>query len=416
MFTPTDISGTCAFLGIDPEEPAWRVTINNFRASHPTIDTGDPQACADLRDHLISVLATTSTQSATPESFTQTNGTVLSDALTDIFHRLVERISDDRGRTSGSATQDTRGHHGPRLADPDKFSGKDRSELTSFVARVRLKIASEPSKFPTEGSKIAYTISFLDGLAFQHYQPDILRGLDGVHAPAYFSSLDDFLTDLDRHFGDRQAEHAARRNIRTIQQGNQPAHVYLARFRQVARYLDWDDNALRDTFYHGLQGEIKDELARSELPDGFDALTALAIKFDQRLHERRQDRQSSTHHHPISSGVNRNNQQRIQHRGPTTTSSSSQTTVQTSLPAANAMEIDAIAGHKRLTDQEKKRRQSENLCLYCGKAGHYAAKCPSKTSSGFRPFQHRVSALQYTISTPETTGEDEGETQDQGNA
>ena len=31
-----------------------------------------------------------------------------------------------------------------------------------------------------------------------------------------------------------------------------------------------------------------------------------------------------------------------------------------------------------VTDQEKKRRRDNNLCLYCGSSGHWASQCPHK--------------------------------------
>ena len=49
------------------------------------------------------------------------------------------------------------------------------------------------------------------------------------------------------------------------------------------------------------------------------------------------------------------------------------------------MDLDATRSNKRfkpLTPEERKRRYDNNLCLYCGKAGHRAGDCPEKRKTG----------------------------------
>ena len=42
------------------------------------------------------------------------------------------------------------------------------------------------------------------------------------------------------------------------------------------------------------------------------------------------------------------------------------------------MEIGSVTKFKPLTEEEKNRRRREGLCMYCGKAGHVALRCPAK--------------------------------------
>ena len=46
------------------------------------------------------------------------------------------------------------------------------------------------------------------------------------------------------------------------------------------------------------------------------------------------------------------------------------------------MDLDSTATRKfkPLTDAKKKHRRENNLCMYCGKAGHMAAQCNLKNS------------------------------------
>lgn len=43
---------------------------------------------------------------------------------------------------------------------------------------------------------------------------------------------------------------------------------------------------------------------------------------------------------------------------------------------AEPMQVDAIK--RSISTQEKERRRSENICLYCGDSWHYAVNCPNK--------------------------------------
>src|SRR5690606_11193888 len=43
------------------------------------------------------------------------------------------------------------------------------------------------------------------------------------------------------------------------------------------------------------------------------------------------------------------------------------------------MDLDTIK-FKRLTQEEKDKRRKEGLCMYCGAKGHFANKCPKKSS------------------------------------
>jgi hypothetical protein len=50
------------------------------------------------------------------------------------------------------------------------------------------------------------------------------------------------------------------------------------------------------------------------------------------------------------------------------------------LPKEDPMQIDRTR-FKPLMKQEKQRQHTNNLCLYCGKLGRVACKCPKKCGS-----------------------------------
>ena len=56
------------------------------------------------------------------------------------------------------------------MADPPRFAGSDK-ELEGWVVACWLGIASQPSKFTTEGKKVIWAASFLDRPPCSWMQP-----------------------------------------------------------------------------------------------------------------------------------------------------------------------------------------------------------------------------------------------------
>ena len=106
---------------------------------------------------------------------------------------------------------------------------------------------------------------------------------------------------------------------------------------------------------------MKDLLLSLPDPQTLNEAISQAVKCDNRLFQRCQDQRSW-----ISS------KQRVGHPY----SAASISTLD-SHPGVEDMQIDAVR-YKYLTAEEKKRRFEEDLCLYCGEAGHKAGNCPKK--------------------------------------
>jgi hypothetical protein len=105
--------------------------------------------------------------------------------------------------------------------------------------------------------------------------------------------------------------------------------------------------------------EVKDLLVGRDTPDTFDEYVSLCIRLDNSWREREQDRQDSKGQTP-----------RISTKSDSTSSSS--TAVGT-----HSGPMDISAGRRGpLTKQEKNHRRDNNLCMYCGKSGHFASTFP----------------------------------------
>ncbi len=167
-------------------------------------------------------------------------------------------------------------------------------------------------------------------------------------------------------FGDSDKARTLTNKLRRLQQGTRSAIVYASEFRQLACDVNWGEAALIDQFRYGLCDDVQDLLLTLADPSSFSETITQAIRCDNRLFERRQEKK-----------VTSNTQ--LWNSRPTTLPSVPQTTL-VARPASFGpapMQIDT-AKFKSLTEAEKLRRRTNNLCLYCGNPGHIACQCPQK--------------------------------------
>ncbi|KAF4510676.1 hypothetical protein G6O67_002551 [Ophiocordyceps sinensis] len=68
------------------------------------------------------------------------------------------------------------------------------------------------------------------------------------------------------------------------------ASSYAASFRQITSKLEWDNDAMIAVFYEGLKDDVKDEISKQDRPDTLAEFIAQAVRIDDRLFERRQQK------------------------------------------------------------------------------------------------------------------------------
>jgi hypothetical protein len=123
---------------------------------------------------------------------------------------------------------------------------------------------------------------------------------------------------------------------------------------------------LIDQFRCGLRDNVQDLLLKFADPSSFSEVITQAIRCDNRLFECHQEKK-------VTSNA------QLWKNCPTTLPLVPQTTT-VARPASfgpTLMQIDA-AKFKPLTEAEKFRRRTNNLCFYCGNPGHIARQCPQK--------------------------------------
>lgn len=276
----------------------------------------------------------------------------LSSQLSDLsvqFQELRRETSASRmDATAGLST--LRQEQEPHANNPPPYDGNPNS-CRAFLSQCSLVFALQPRRYAMEQTKVAYVLTLLTGKARDW-------GTSAWEAQAPFcSSFEELRQEMIKLF-DRsaQGEEAAAQLVR-LRQGGRSVTEFAIEFKTLATSCGWDDAPCRTLFRAGLVEEIQDEIATHELPCGFDELVSLALRVEGRLHLRRQRRAVSS---PWRVGE--------------LTSDSTSVLPFPSPDDSEPMQL----GRLRLTLQQKQERFARGLCLYCGKAGHFANKCPLK--------------------------------------
>ncbi len=91
-------------------------------------------------------------------------------------------------------------------------------------------------------------------------------------------------------FGDSDKARTSANKLRRLQQGTRSAIVYASEFRQLACDVNWGEAALIDQFRCGLHDDVQDLLLTLADPSSFSETITQAIRCDNRLFERRQEK------------------------------------------------------------------------------------------------------------------------------
>src|SRR5690606_12721544 len=152
----------------------------------------------------------------------------------------------------------------------------------------------------------------------------------------------------------------------------------------IASKLKWNEEAKIYAFRAGLRDELKDLLVgKTEVPaERLSSFANYMISLDNSWQARQMEKKSG-----------RLDSFRFQHR--TTTTRNQQSSSQsTQNPFSGnrsttkdghyprAMELDGAQRGKKLTDAQRNYRRANNLCMYCGKPGHFASNCNANPNKG----------------------------------
>ncbi|SGY29992.1 BQ5605_C002g01105 [Microbotryum silenes-dioicae] len=259
-----------------------------------------------------------------------------------------------------------------QLAKPDKYDGKEKVKFKTFITQIKFYIFGNPSSFPTDESKIAFIISHLTGDAFQHFEHAINAKDDSK--PEWLTNYQKFLDQAELVLGDPDYRNNLTRQLMSLVQSG-PASVYASKFTQISSQLDWNQAALIAHFHKGLKLDLQAQLALHDDPQDLQSLIELAIKVDNKLHLARHRTNASTqfrqtnwqYSHSVNSPLRTSPVSQLQ---------ANPSTANTSGPAP--MDLDATRSRRGpLSEEEKLRRRTNRLCMWCASDQHLRAQCPT---------------------------------------
>ena len=142
-------------------------------------------------------------------------------------------------------------HLSEKLPDPELYDG-DKQKLQSWTYSLRVKLAGNADRYPSESSKIQYSVGRLTGKALDQVEPRVKK--DGT---IDFAMANDLITYLEVAFGDPDEKGTSQRELQNLRQTNRTFSDYLANFRRIADRTGYDEEAKRAALLAGLSTEIQ---------------------------------------------------------------------------------------------------------------------------------------------------------------
>jgi hypothetical protein len=277
------------------------------------------------------------------------------------FQASVQHVLERLSQRSGSSS---------RLPIPvplaTKFKGdNDELSFSDFKAKLQTAFARFPESLHSDKDKIQYALQSMEGIPFKYFAPYV-NG-DVTDDEGTLDSYNKFMSVLEEIHGDQHNLDEVETKLQRLRQSGTMTS-YIASFRTLSARLKWNEAALVARFKDGLSDEVKTSMASywNTLKTLRDTQTKATTVYNNLA---TQQRYRFRGHGPRSAPQAQRRSQVNQN------SHTSQT------PASNdmAMDLDALR-IKRLSSEEKQRRRDENLCLYCGGAGHRVRDCEAKRS------------------------------------
>jgi hypothetical protein len=98
------------------------------------------------------------------------------------------------------------------------------------------------------------------------------------------------MAEFETMFRDSDKARTSANKLCRLQQGTRSAIVYASEFKQFACNVNWGEATLIDQFRYGLRDDVQDLLLTFADPSSFSEAITQAIRCDNHLFERRQEK------------------------------------------------------------------------------------------------------------------------------
>lgn len=270
-----------------------------------------------------------------------------------------------------------------KMPDPEKFDG-NTDKYEGWRSKVQLKL-QEPGSFPDEQAKCRYVIGLLQDKAY-HQVGHLIMG-DRVNT----DTAAELINILNQSFGDPDPRATAERALQKCFQGARRFADYHAEMNRYLNKTLLGDESRKIFVYKGLSRELKDAIANADtVPEDYTEWITWLSKKDLRLAARRSELGEQRFRQPFAPRQPPTTPQQTQNpqtRTPSVTPGPKPTTphpTQSNSGYYGPAPMDISSGRRTLTSEERSRRMTEGLCMYCGEPGHLARSCPAMARRNLR--------------------------------
>jgi len=291
--------------------------------------------------------------------------------IDDLEEQLASsrRVADRRASSNGPTHS-----RGDKISDPPTYDG-NCDTLEGCVAQLRLKLFSDPTRFPTPTIQMVYTFNRLQG----QVQAQVLPFIKGETIE--FEDAKDIIWILHNAFDNPDPVATACAKLTNLKQGKKEFNMYFAEFQMLVSKLNWNEDAKLDALHEGMSHDLRRLLLGRTKKLTFDELVALCQETDT---------ESCAIY--LSEGRSYHQQQRIpqghaQSHAPATTATHTANpppSRTSQAPHPDAMDLSTMGGRGKISEEERATRLREGRCLFCGGVGHMARHCPNKNRNPFR--------------------------------
>ena len=235
------------------------------------------------------------------------------------------------------------------LQMPERFSG-DRAKTEAFLAILDVHFMVKPALRSSQ-AKAAFLASNLGGEALIWIAP-LLSGDSPM-----LQNWPQLRATFERAFGNNRVTIDAPQQLLKLQQGSKNLASFVSDFQRLRNHVKWDDKALADVFFNGLNSKLRQALALRPRPEKLDLLIEYVMELEARI--------------GAAAGIIED--------------------------SSSPMEVDAATTFQSRNDSdpEMQRRRRQGLCFHCGRTGHVSRFCRERQrAQGQKRGQRAVASVE----------------------